>query len=127
VEGEIMHISETIPLFIISVGISIILHELAHFLAARMVKCKVEVVSLFFGRGLIKKKIGETIYQIGWIPLGGYCKLKDELTYSRSKYSFTNLPYRHKVFISFAGCAINILLGLITMLVSFIFQDFYLV
>ena len=115
-----------ILLFCVTVGIAIILHEFAHFLAAKYVKCKVEIVSLGFGRPILKKKIGETTYQICPIPLGGYCKLFGELTYSRSKYAFTNLPYSKKLLIAMAGCAMNICTGFIAIIFSWLFNNFYL-
>jgi membrane-associated protease RseP (regulator of RpoE activity) len=105
-------------LFLISLIIAIFLHELGHLVTAKLVKCKVETFSIGFGRPLLKKKIGETTYQICPILLGGYNKLKDELKYSRSKYAFTNLRYRDKMFIISAGCIMNIVTGLISMLLS---------
>lgn len=104
-----------IILFIISLFLCIILHELAHLFAAKLVNCKVEIFSIGFGRAIFKKKIGQTIYQIGWLPLGGYNKLKDECSVSKDKDSFSNLKYRDKLIIISAGCLINIIFGLISL------------
>lgn len=101
-------------LFIISFLIAIILHELGHLFIAKLCKCKVDVFSIGFWKPILfKTKIHGTIYQITpWI-LGGYNALKGELDFNRSKYSFTNKTYSQKLYISLAGCAINILLGII--------------
>lgn len=101
--------------FWISLLIIISLHEFAHLIVAKLCKCKVEIYSIGFGWALFKKKIGNTIYQIAIIPLGGYCKLQDESTYSRSKYAFTNLPYSRKVYIAMAGIVVNIITGLLAL------------
>ncbi len=66
---------------ILSLSILVVLHELGHFIPARLFKTRVEKFYLFFNPwfSLFKKKIGETEYGIGWLPLGGYveeCKLK---------------------------------------------------
>ncbi|MBC8301893.1 MAG: site-2 protease family protein, partial [Pelagibacterales bacterium] len=63
--------------FLLSLGIIVILHELGHFIPAKLFKTKVEKFYLFFDYpfALFKKKIGETEYGIGAIPLGGYVKI----------------------------------------------------
>lgn len=63
--------------FILSISILVILHELGHFLPAKYFKTKVEKFYLFFDPyfSLVKKKIGETEYGIGWLPFGGYVKI----------------------------------------------------
>jgi len=101
--------------FFISLILTILMHETAHLIAAKACKCQVDIFSVGFGKALFKKKIGKTIYQIAPILIGGYCQLKDELCYSRSKYAFTNLPYRKKLIISLAGVIINIIAGLISL------------
>ena len=111
-------------LFLLSLFICIVLHELGHFFAAKSVKCKVERLSLGFGPVLLRKKMGETSYEIALIPLGGFCSLKNELTYSRSKYAFTNLSYRKKLLITIAGCAVNILTGIIAIGLAYVFKNF---
>ena len=105
-------------LFLVSLIICILLHELAHLLVAKKCKCGVEVFSVGFGRAIIKKKIGETIYQLSWLWLGGYCKLAGELINSKNKTDFSNLSYRKKLYIIIAGCVINIITGLIALVLG---------
>ena len=62
---------------LLSLSILVVLHELGHFIPAKIFKTKVEKFYLFFdvNFSLFKKKIGETEYGIGWLPLGGYVKI----------------------------------------------------
>ena len=62
---------------ILSLSILVVLHELGHFIPAKLFKTRVEKFFLFFDVkfALFKKKIGETVYGIGWLPLGGYVKI----------------------------------------------------
>ena len=63
--------------FILSLTILVVLHEFGHFLPARWFQTKVEKFYLFFNPwfSLFKKKIGDTEWGIGWLPLGGYVKI----------------------------------------------------
>jgi membrane-associated protease RseP (regulator of RpoE activity) len=102
-----------------SLLICIILHEAGHLVAAKMCKCAVIRYSIGFGKHVIwSKKMGETIYQVTLWLLGGYCELKDELHYSRSKHSFTNLPYSKKFIISIAGIVVNVVTGAIATIIG---------
>ena len=63
--------------FLLSLSLLIVLHELGHFIPAKLFKTRVEKFYLFFDvkYSLFKKKIGGTEYGIGWLPLGGYVKI----------------------------------------------------
>ena len=63
--------------FILSLSLLIVLHELGHFIPAKLFKTKIEKFYLFFDLkfSLFKKKIGDTEWGIGWLPLGGYVKI----------------------------------------------------
>ena len=62
---------------LLSLSILIVLHEFGHYITARWFKCRVDKFYLFFDPwfSIVKKKIGDTVYGIGWLPLGGYCKI----------------------------------------------------
>jgi len=59
----------------LALGVLVFIHELGHFLAAKLFKMRVEQFSIGFPPKLIGKTIGETEYRIGAIPLGGYVKI----------------------------------------------------
>lgn len=111
--------------FLIALYLVIVVHEFAHFIVAKAVKCKVEEFGIGFGRAIWQKKIGETVYRLNWFPMGGYNKLKDEVTYSRSKYAFTNLSYSKKMAITVAGCGANILFGIIGVVIGWYLPAHY--
>jgi regulator of sigma E protease len=67
-----------ILLGLIGLGIVVFVHELGHFLAARLVGIDVEAFSIGWGRPVLKKKIGAVEYRLGMFPLGGYCKMRGE-------------------------------------------------
>jgi membrane-associated protease RseP (regulator of RpoE activity) len=101
----------------------VLIHELSHAIAAKWCKCRVEVLSLGFGKVVWEKKYKGTIYRVCWVLLGGYCQLYHELTVSRSKYAFTNLRYSQKVLISLAGIFVNVLTGIISTWLSLYFGN----
>ena len=78
--------------FLLSLSLLIVLHELGHFIPAKLFKTRVEKFYLFFDvkYSLFKTKIGDTVYGIGWLPLGGYVKISgmiDESMDQRAKWS----------------------------------------
>ena len=72
-----MEILIKVSQFILSLSLIIVLHEFGHYWPAKYFKIKVEKFYLFFdvNFSLFKKKIGETEWGIGWLPLGGYVKI----------------------------------------------------
>ncbi len=96
--------------FIILIGILIWFHELGHFLVAKLFKVRVEVFSIGFGPKIISKKVGETLYQIAAIPLGGYVKLYGEEENSNEPYAFSSKPPWQRILIALGGPAFNIIL-----------------
>lgn len=112
--------------FFINLILIIILHELGHLLMAKKVGGGVDIYSIGFGKPFYRKEYKGTIYQVApWI-LGGYCKLRDELTNSNDSSAFTNLSYRKKIAISYAGVLINILSGLLIGWMGWYFRIYYL-
>lgn len=94
----------------------IVLHELGHFAAAKWVGMRVEKFSLFFGKPLVKTRLGETEYAIGWIPLGGYVKItgmdpREELPADVQPRAYYAQKVWKRVFVIAAGPVVNIVLA----------------
>ena len=118
--------------FILSLSLIVILHELGHFIPAKLFKTKVEKFYLFFDVkfSLFKKKIGDTIYGIGWLPLGGYVKIAgmidesmdlDQMKKEPQPWEFRSKPAWQRLIIMLGGVTVNIVLGfLIYMMILFI-------
>ena len=79
---------------LLSLSILIVLHELGHFIPAKLFGTRVEKFYLFFDvkYSLFKKKIGETVYGIGWLPLGGYVKISGMIDESFDKEQMQKPP-----------------------------------
>jgi regulator of sigma E protease len=71
-----------IALGLFGLGIVVFVHELGHFIAARLVGIDVEAFSIGWGNPILKKKIGPVEYRLGMFPIGGYCKMKGEADFS---------------------------------------------
>ncbi len=105
----------TILSFIFVLGVLVFIHELGHFLVARKVGIKVEKFSLGFPPNIFERKIGDTTYCIGLIPLGGYVKMfgenpDDESTGSPDEFMSKTVGQRAAVII--AGPFMNYLLAI---------------
>ncbi len=108
---------------ILSLSILIILHELGHFIPARLFKTRVEKFFLFFdawGKKLFSIKKGETEYGIGWLPLGGYVKISGMIDESMDKeylekpaepWEFRSKPAWQRLIIMLGGVIVNFILG----------------
>ena len=108
---------------IMSLSILVVLHELGHFIPAKFFKTKVEKFYLFFDPyfSLVKKKIGDTEYGIGWLPLGGYVKIsgmidesmdKDQMQKPPQPWEFRAKPAWQRLIIMLGGVFVNLLLGI---------------
>ena len=125
---------------ILSLSILVLVHELGHFLFARLFKVRVEKFYLFFDIWFslfkFKPKNSETEYGIGWLPLGGYCKISGMIDESMDKeamaqppkpYEFRSKPAWQRLLIMVAGVLFNFLLALfIYSMVLFAWGDTYL-
>lgn len=107
---------------ILSLSILVILHEFGHYIMARWFKCRVEKFYLFFDPwfSLVKKKIGDTEYGIGWLPLGGYVKISGMVDESMDKeamklppqpWEFRSKPAWQRLIIMLGGVTVNVLLA----------------
>jgi len=115
-------------LFILSV--LVILHEFGHYITAKMFKVRVEKFYLFMDAGfsLVKKKIGETEWGIGWLPIGGYVKLSgmidesmdvEQMNSEPEEWEFRAKPAWQRLIIMLGGIIVNILLAWFIYLIMF--------
>jgi regulator of sigma E protease len=125
---------------ILSLSILVIIHELGHFLFARLFKVRVEKFYLFFDAWFalfrFKPKNSETEYGIGWLPLGGYCKIagmidesmdKEQLAQPPQPHEFRSKPAGPRLLIMVGGVLFNFILALfIYSMILFAWGDTYL-
>jgi regulator of sigma E protease len=118
--GVIIQISQ----LLLSLSILIILHELGHFVFARIFKTRVEKFYLFFDPwfSLFKIKKGETEYGIGWVPLGGYVKISGMIDESMDReqmknppqpWEFRAKPAGQRLLIMLGGVFVNLVVGIV--------------
>ncbi|MGZ3957835.1 MAG: site-2 protease family protein, partial [Flavisolibacter sp.] len=110
--------------FILAFSILVILHEMGHFLPAKWFGCRVDKFYLFFNPwfSLWKKKVGETEYGLGWVPLGGYVKIagmidesmdKEQLNLPAQPWEFRSKPAWQRLIIMTGGVIVNFILALV--------------
>lgn len=97
----------------------IFVHELGHFLAAKASGVQVNEFSMFMGPAIFKKQVGETLYSIRCIPIGGYCAMEGEDGDSDSPRSFQKAAWWKRLIILVAGAAMNFLIGLLIFAIVF--------
>ncbi len=124
--------------FLLSLSLLIILHELGHFIPAKIFKTRVEKFYLFFDvkYSLLKKKIGETEYGIGWLPLGGYVKIsgmidesmdKEQMALPPQPWEFRSKPAWQRLIIMLGGVTVNFILAFIIYIgMAYAYGDIYL-
>lgn len=133
-----MEIAIKLSQFLLSLSLLIILHELGHFIPAKLFKTRVEKFYLFFDikYSLLKKKIGETEYGIGWLPLGGYVKIsgmidesmdKEQMALPPQPWEFRSKPAWQRLIIMLGGVAVNFILAFVIYIgMTFYYGDLYL-
>jgi regulator of sigma E protease len=110
--------------FILSFSIIVVLHELGHFIPARLFGARVEKFYLFFNPGfsLWKKKIGDTEYGLGWIPFGGYVKIsgmidesmdKEQMNKAPESYELRSKPAYQRLIVMLGGVIVNVILAIV--------------
>ena len=124
--------------FFVSLSLLIVLHEFGHFLPARLFGTRVEKFFLFFDIkfALFKKKIGDTEYGIGWLPLGGYVKIAGMIDESMDKaqmaeepkpWEFRSKPTWQRLIIMLGGVTVNFLLAVVIYIgLAFAYGDEYI-
>ncbi len=98
----------------------IIIHEFGHFIAAKICGVRVNEFAVGFGPKLLKKKIGETVYAVNLVPLGGYCAMEGEDEESSDERAFGNKGPFKRLFIVANGAIFNLILGLIIIAITLI-------
>lgn len=133
-----MEIAIKLSQFLLSLSLLIILHELGHFIPAKLFKTRVEKFYLFFDIkfSLLKKKIGETEYGIGWLPLGGYVKIsgmidesmdKEQMALPPQPWEFRSKPAWQRLIIMLGGVTVNFILAFVIYIgMTFYYGDLYL-
>ena len=117
---------------LLSLSILVILHELGHFIPAKLFKTRVEKFYLFFDPwfSLVKKKVGDTEYGVGWLPLGGYVKISGMIdesmdTEHTSKepepWEFRAKPAWQRLIIMLGGVTVNVILAFFIYVFAFMF------
>ena len=107
---------------LLSLSILVILHELGHFIPAKLFKTRVEKFYLFFDVkfSIFKKKINDTVYGIGWLPLGGYVKISgmvdesfdtEQLKSEPKPWEYRSKPAWQRLIIILGGVTVNLILG----------------
>ncbi len=98
----------------------IFVHELGHFVAAKLSGVQVNEFSMFMGPALVKWKRGETQYSIRCIPLGGYCAMEGEDTDTDNPRSFLKAAWWKRLIILLAGCFMNFVTALLLMVIVYL-------
>ena len=122
---------------LLSLSLLITLHELGHFIPAKLFKTRVEKFYLFFDvkYSLLKKKIGETEYGIGWLPLGGYVKIsgmidesmdKEQMALPAQPWEFRSKPAWQRLIIMLGGVTVNFILAFVIYIgMAFAYGDMF--
>jgi regulator of sigma E protease len=115
-----MQFLETVLYFVVTLGVLVFVHELGHFLAAKLSGMRVDRFSIGFPPRAFGKQIGETDYCVSWIPIGGYVKIAGMIDESFDaefvsnevkEWEFRAKPLWQKLFVLSAGVIMNIVLA----------------
>ncbi|NPB07398.1 MAG: RIP metalloprotease RseP [Aquificae bacterium] len=99
--------------FLVLIGVLVWFHEFGHFLMAKLFRVRVEVFSIGFGPAIVAKKVGDTLYQIAAIPLGGYVKLYGEEENLQDPEAFSSKKPWQKILIALGGPVFNFILAVL--------------
>ena len=100
-------------------SVLIFIHELGHFAAAKLSGVQVNEFSMFMGPAIWKKQIGETLYSIRLIPIGGFCAMEGEDEDTDNPRSFQKAAWWKRLIILLAGAAMNFLMGVVLMFIIY--------
>lgn len=109
---NILNLIKSGLVFFIILCVVVFIHELGHYIAARLVKAKVEKFAIGFGPAIWKKVINDTEYRLNILPLGGYCQIKGETTNIGDEDALSSKNVFQKLFVLIAGVTMNLLLAI---------------
>lgn len=109
----------TILFAILLFSILIFVHELGHFLAAKASGVRVNEFSMFMGPAIFKKKVGDTLYALRCIPIGGYCAMEGENEDTDDPHSFQKAAWWKRLIILVAGSFMNFVIGFLIFAIVF--------
>lgn len=109
--------------FFASLSLLVMIHEFGHYITARIFKIRVEKFYIFFNPwfSLYKRKVGDTEYGIGWLPLGGYVSLSgmidesmntEQMKQEPQPWEFRTKPAWQRLIVMLAGIMMNVLLAM---------------
>jgi len=110
----------TILFAILLFSFLILVHELGHFAAAKYFGVQVNEFSIFMGPAIWQKQVGETLYAIRCIPIGGYCAMEGEDGGSDNPRAFDKARWWKRLIILVAGSAMNFLIGVVLMVIVYL-------
>jgi regulator of sigma E protease len=113
--------------FIVILGSLVLIHEIGHFIAAKLSGVLVEEFAIGMGPKLFSYKKGETIYKINLLPIGGYVKMLGEESHSSNPRSFSMQPIRKRLFIVTGGVIMNVVLAGIAYFIFLALNSFTLI
>ena len=108
---------------ILMFSVLIFVHELGHFMTAKLFGVQVNEFSMFMGPAIWKKQIGETLYSVRLIPFGGYCAMEGEDQDTENPRSFQKASWWKRIIILAAGSVMNLLAGVIIYMCLILPQD----
>lgn len=124
---DILSSLSTIGIFILVIGVLVFIHELGHFLLAKYIDAHVEEFALGLGPKIWSKKIGEVVYKINLLPIGGYVKVKGEVydgNDDKDPRSLRNKKPFLRILVMIAGVLMNFILASILYFIVFLNTDF---
>ena len=101
-------------------SILILVHELGHFVAAKSFNIQVNEFSIFMGPAIWQKQVGETLYAIRCIPVGGYCAMEGEDGDSDNPRAFDKVSWWKRLIVLAAGSAMNFIIGIALMVIVYL-------
>jgi regulator of sigma E protease len=102
-----------IVIFVVALSLLVLVHELGHFLASKLVGVRVEEFGLGLPPKIVGIKIGETVFSLNWLPIGGFCKLFGEDAEAKGSRAFGNKNPWQKMLVVLGGVLMNLVMAII--------------